>query len=363
MKEKAMILIFLMAGITIMAQPVRKPFSIESRVHTGMNLPFYKALDYLIRDDIYALDLSVRFPTIGDDYWEKVYRHPVTGIGYSLWTLGNNEVFGIANALYGFIGIPVTSSPEKWSFNFQISAGGAYLTKIFDAGENHLNRAIGSHTNIYIRLGADARIRILPRSEIVLETGMTHFSNGKTRSPNYGINAGTISLGYNHFLGDNNNITTSPDDLPFVKPYIQSVVYSAGSKVYDNLNGRKYFASSLSYNIERCFNPKRRAGIGADLFYDGSIKEAMADDSGQPEDSFSNLLRAGIHVSYSQRYKKASGGVQMGYYLYSKYRSFSMIYHRVSIQYILTGHVAASIGLKSHWGKADCIEYGIVYYW
>ncbi|MDQ1297138.1 MAG: hypothetical protein QG611_1117, partial [Bacteroidota bacterium] len=50
---------FLLTGLPGNAQLVTKPFIIEPKVHTGMILPFYEALDYLIRDDIYAFDLSL----------------------------------------------------------------------------------------------------------------------------------------------------------------------------------------------------------------------------------------------------------------------------------------------------------------
>ena len=40
---------------------------------------------------------------------------------------------------------------------------------------------------------------------MVLEAGATHFSNGKIRSPNYGINAGTFSLGVNYRFNDEVN--------------------------------------------------------------------------------------------------------------------------------------------------------------
>ena len=363
MKKGLLIFFLLLTGLTGRAQSMSRPFIIGSKLHSGIVLPFYKALGYLIQEDLYAFDLSVSFPTYGKDYWEKLYRYPRSGIGYSFWNLGNNEVFGNAHALYSYINIPFFRQTEKVSFNYQVSFGGAYLSKKFDIYENHLNRAIGSHTNVYIRLGIDVKIRLSTRYDLVIEAGTSHFSNGKTRSPNYGINTGSVSLGLN-YLFRNNSIAIQEPEIPILeKRYIQSVIYSAGSKVYDNLLGKRYFINSVSYNLERFINHKRKIGLGADFSYDGSIRESLASEEGIPEKDFTKLIRFGMHTSYAIRYKQLMMGIQIGYYLYSKYIVLTPVYNKISVQYLLTKNIAGSIAVKSHMGKADCLEYGVAYYW
>jgi hypothetical protein len=345
------------------AQLLKRPIIIEPKIHSGMNLPFYEALRYLIQDDIYAFDLSVSFPTYGKDYWEKLYRYPRQGVGFSCWSLGNNEVFGKAYTLYSYLNIPFFRRTEKFSLNYQVSVGGAYISKVFDVYENHLNRAIGSHTNIYLQLGIDGKIKLFPLCELVIEAGATHFSNGKTKSPNYGINAGSFSLGFNYLFNNKGASIQDPEIPEMGKPYVQSVIYSAGLKVYDNLFGEKYFISSVSYNLERIIYHKRKIGLGADLSYDGSISEELAGEDGTPEKDFTKLLRFGLHASYGIQYKKLIMGIQIGHYLYSKYTIITPVYNKISIQYMLTGNILASLAIKSHMVKADCMEWGIGYYW
>ena len=361
--NRLIIVILLLAGLTCEAQPVKIPVIIETKIHTGMMFPFYKALNYLAKDDIYAFDLSVGFPTFGKNYWEKLDNYPRTGIGYSYWTLGNNEVLGSANTIYSYINFPFLKWKEIFQFNYQISLGGAYLNKIFDVNQNHLDRAIGSHTNIYFRIGIDGKIKLTPHTELILEAGVTHFSNGKTVSPNYGINTGTFSVGLN-YLFNNSSITITKPEIPEIgKRYTQSVIYSAGSKVYDNLLGKKYFISSASYNLERQIDHKRKIGLGADLFYDGSLKEALAEKDGTPETDFVKLIRVGLHASYAVRYKQLIGGIQLGHYVYSKYTVLTPFYSKLSLQYLFTSNIFGSIALKSHMGKADCLEFGVGYCW
>lgn len=362
MKYIPLILILSVAGVEAHGQILKQPVSIDSKVHTGMIIPFYDALGYLVNDDVYAYDISAGFPTYGKNYWEKLYRYPRTGAGYSCWSLGNDEVFGKAHALYSFINIPFFKK-KRFSLNYQITFGGAYFPKRFDKYENHLNRAIGSHGNVYIRLGIDGRIKLLPNTDLLVEAGLSHFSNGKIRSPNYGLNAGSISIGIS-YLFNSSTAAIHDQEIPEIgKRYIQSVIYSAGAKVYDNLLDKKYFATAITYNLERVLNHKRRVGFGADLFYDSSIREALAGEDGKPENDFDKLIRFGLHGSYSVRYKQLIMGIQVGHYLYSKYTVLTTFYNRISVQYLFPKNIIGSIAIKTHLGKADCLEWGIGYYW
>lgn len=362
-KKGLLISILILTGLSGKTQFVKRPVIIETKIHSGMNLPFYKAVTYLIRENIYAFDLSASFPTFGKDYWEKLYRYPRSGIGYSYWSLGNKEVLGNAFALYSFINVPIIQLTEKFSFNYQISLGAAYLSKKFEKYENHLDRAIGSHANLFIRLGLDGKIKLSHRCKLVIEAGTTHFSNGKTRSPNLGINDGSFSVGLNYLIGNNGTAIKEPEISEIRKRFVQTVIYSAGSKTYDNLLGIRYLTSSVIYNAERIINCKSKAGLGAALFYDGSISEALAGDNGNPDYDFKHLIRIGLHVSYTIRYKRIMSGIQIGNYLYSKYKVFTSVYNRVSVQYLLTKNIVASVAVKSHMGKADCMEWGIGYSW
>lgn len=363
MRGNIIFILFLMAELAAAGQRASKPFIIESKFHAGLNLPFYKALDYLIEEDLYAFDIACSFPATGKDQWEKLYKYPRPGFGYTFWTLGNSKVLGNAHALYGFISIPVIRKTETIRFNIQTSAGVALIPMKFDVLQNHLNRAIGSSGNIYIRLGFDARKRLTPRTELIVEAGTTHFSNGKTRSPNYGINTGSVSVGMNYLFNQKHFHIDDPEIMPFSKELIQSISFSAGSKTYDNLLNNRYISSSLSYNIERYVKHTGKAGLGADIFYDGSIAEALSSEAGVPEEDKTKLFRIGLHGSYTLRYKQFLGGFQLGHYIYSKYRVLTNIYNKISLQYMLTRNITASASIRSHWGKADALEYGIGYTW
>ncbi len=361
--------IFILLILTGIPGSAQKNFSrirnviIEPRFQYGVTLPLYDAVSYLIEENVHAIECNIAFPTYGTDYWEKIYRYPRTGVGYSFNTLGNNRVLGYAHALYGYMDVPLNRIPRKFSVNYQIAFGLAYITRHFDPHDNHLNRAISSHGNVYIRFGLNGKYRLNARSELVLEAGGTHFSNGKFRSPNYGINTATFSIGANYLLGDAGRSYENPEIPDFNKKFRHTLIIAGGSKVFDNLLGNKYFISSLSYTAERNTSLKRRFGLGADLFYDKSISEALANEEGIPDNTFFHLLRLGMHISHTVQYKKVSFSMQLGHYLYSKYTDLTLIYSRIAIQYMLSDHLMGNVSVKSHLAKADFVEWGIGYFW
>ncbi len=362
MKGKILIISLIFNALASSAQFYEKPFIIRTGMGSGFNIPVYKALGYLIEDDVFAVDLSLSFQSAGNSYWEKIYNFPRTGIGFSSWTLGNNEILGNAYSLYSFINVPLRRNQGKFSVNVQLAAGSAYLPLKFDINTNPLNRAIGSNYNIFMRLAAEGRLRILPLSEISVVAGLAHFSNGKTRSPNYGINIAAITFGVNCFFNQEKLVISDPEIPPVNRNKYHSVFISAGPKVYDNLYGYPYLSVTVSYNLERFVNNFSKAGIGADLFYDSSIGEALRKE-GINEDDFIKLIRAGIHGSYALRYKRTMAGLQIGYYLYSKKIVLTSIYNKIYLQYMLSDNITGSVSIRSHWGKADCMEYGIGYTW
>jgi hypothetical protein len=358
-----LIVILALIPVSSKSQFCRKPFILEPRVHAGMALPLYEALSYLIEEDIYSFDIAVVSPSYGKDFWEKLYNYPRTGTGFSMWSLGNNEVFGKAYVLYKFISLPVLRSGDRFSLNYQVSFGGAWITKKFDIESNPINRAIGSNANIYLRLGLDGRIRLSPACELLIEAGAAHFSNGKTRSPNYGINLVSSSIGINYLFNQSLIAGKDPEIPVLLKKNFQSIFFSAGSKVSDDLIGEKFLATSFSYNFEHLLSHRRRIGAGADLFYDGSIRQALASDEGIRENDFSKLVRLGIHGSYAMRYRNMMMGLQLGHYLYSRHKVLTNLYSRISLQYLITENLFWGASIKAHMGKADCLELGLGYCW
>ena len=168
---------------------------IDSKFHYGFIVPHHESIAYLLEKHVKGLELNISWQTYGNHIWEQLYRYPRTGIGYFFCDYGNPKMLGKVHALFSYLNIPIIKNHNNHHLlNYQISFGMSYLTKRFDLYENHLNTAIGSNLNIYFRLGFDTKIPVSEKFELLGEIGFTHCSNGKIKSPNYGLNVLSGSL-------------------------------------------------------------------------------------------------------------------------------------------------------------------------
>ena len=342
-------------------EDIFKNIYISPKAHYGFIIPHHESIAYLLKAHVPGFELEVSRPTFGKHQYEQLFRYPRTGIGYFFCDYGNPEVLGQAHALYSFINIPVIkTSNDLYLLNYEIAFGLSYLTKRFDVNNNYLNTAIGAHINVYFRLGFDTRIPVSENVELTGEVGFSHCSNGKWRSPNYGLNVLSGSLGVNYLI---NHIEKERIKLALPENYKKNyyiIIYSAGAKVFDNLYNKYYFISSLSADYERQINLKRRIGFGTDIFYDKSISEALAVD-GELNKDIANLFRIGLHASHTLVYNRLLMTINAGRYLYSKYTDLSLFYSRLALRYKVNKSILLNISLKAHNAKADFIEWGVGY--
>lgn len=361
MKKTALCILINIITFTWMAGQNAHSVSAGFDFNSGLNIPFYNSLDYITKDGVYAFDMHVEFKHDGTHHQDMAYNNPLTGLGYSYWSTGNDDILGNAHVLYSSFTYPFKSN-DRSAFSVSISAGAAYLTKNFDPGENHLNRAIGSPMNIYMNLSANYNLLVTGRYNFRLHAGIMHLSNGKTRSPNYGINAAIIGAGLNYQIAIGKTVGTPLFSPSIPGNFIHSISMTGGSKVYDDLTGQRFLSATFSYNIERHINQVSKAGLGTDLFYDGSIESGLTSE-GQADVPLKDLFRSGLHASYSLLYKRSVAGIQGGYYIYSKFTVLTNFYMKLFYSYSLSEKISAGVSLRSHYGKADALEFGITYTW
>ncbi len=334
---------------------------IGSQWHYGFITPHHKAIQYVVNKPISGFEITLSKPTYGKNIWEKLYRYPRWGAGYFRVSLGNNEILGYGNALFGFLNIPFYKT-QRFSVNYQISLGLGYLNKVFDTGSDPMNIVISSHVNAFARFSTDVKYRIYKNIELQGSLNMQHFSNGKLKSPNLGINSVTSSLGVSYlFNNTDKTINTAPPE-PVLKHNYYYLVYSVGTKTYDDFHEKHYFTSSLSFHYDRVMNKKYTLGLGSDLFYNGAIKAAFIDKK-EKEATTPDLFRMGFHAGGSVVYNRLSMILEVGYYVYAKYVYITRVYNRVGLRYRLNDHLVLNCTLKSHIAIADFIEWGVGYRW
>ncbi|MCK5823056.1 MAG: acyloxyacyl hydrolase [Bacteroidales bacterium] len=337
--------------------------NLEFNYNNGFLYAHHSSIAYLTQSYINGYDIKIGKSTNGEHLWEQLYRYPEIGVGFYNSNLGNSEAFGNVNAIYSYINIPILKN-QKISFNYNFAIGIAYSPLCFNVIANYNNIAIGSKVNAYLNFDLDFKLKIINRLYLINGLGFTHFSNGAIKKPNLGLNLLTYKVGFKYFFKENKKeITHNKLTKPEHKNEY-SIIFSGGVKQISPPGGKIYPISSASFNAYKYLNLKQKCGIGIDLFYDSSIDLLLKMNNNGTISDIENkrmdLYSTGIHLSHDFVFNKVFFTTQLGYYLYSEIdRDF---YSRLGFKYKFSKFLLANVTLKTHWGRADFIEFGLGYF-
>ena len=354
------VICFSVKGNAQLLNSLSKGLHIETNYGYGFVMPHHGSIEYFLEDHIRTFDFKITKATYGNKYWNKLYRYPYYGVGFYRSNLGNDDIFGYVNALYAYVKVPFIGSSNKMNLSYQMSMGASYLTKYFNIEDNYQNLATGSHLNIYIDLSLQSSIPLSKRLALTNSIRVTHFSNGKIKSPNKGLNLLTGSVGLIYNIN-----SVNPEKILKELPAIEnkneySVIYAAGIKTLSRYENDNYYASSLIFDYNRNYSLKGRWCAGADLFFDGTNIE-YSDNTEKSKLLNSDLYQIGIHAGHDLVFGNFAVTVNIGGYIYAPVEVLAPVYSRIGVRYRINNKIITNLTLKTHWAKASFIEWGIGY--
>ena len=292
----------------------------------------------------------------GLNQYDFLYNYPNRGIALRYSSFGNNSVLGNYAALYPYITTPLTLN-KKNNLEWDIGFGLAYAT--ITNKTNELNRALGSHLNVFIQSNAVLNHRLNRNSCVFLRLGVAHLSNGKLASPNLGLNMLQSQLGYQY-----NFINEKPEfyEHKKLKPNAglhYALTFAGAVKTPGDYTNNYYFASSIVLDADKWITNLNKIGLGINLFYDASIEKTLMHKKIPFHHYY--LIDYGIHISHKMVYKKISWPVQIGYCFNASPDKTSPIFLRTGVHCSLSLNFGISAMIKSHFNVADYIEWGIGY--
>ncbi|MBT3208260.1 MAG: hypothetical protein HN704_12495 [Bacteroidetes bacterium] len=333
--------------------------NIEYKFNYGTIAPHRSSIRYLQRGHIPSFEIILSQQKNGEKLWEQLFRYPTVGLGYYFSYLNYPEVLGNAHALFTFINVPLLKF-TRYSINYNLAFGVSYITKPFDIDKNYYNVAIGSNANVYLNFAIDQKIRLSKKLELLLGIGLTHYSNGSIKKPNLGLNILSAQTGIKYFFSKEEKPKIITQKPKIQNPYNFQIVYSAGYKRIYPPGENIFLTSSLTFDAERAIFIKYGLGLGFDIFYNSSLYEKLKKENVENLSKLYNF-RGGIHLRYKINFGKLSYYMQIGYYLYTKWQADRNIYNKFGLNYYFSKHYIANLGVKTHLGKADFIEWGFGY--
>lgn len=362
MKKFTFLLLF--AFSTAFSQENKETTAVEVDFLRGNVLPHTPDLYSLVNGHPEGVMISFLTKTHGSEEWHQAYDYPDYGY-YFLYQDFKSELLGhnfSAGALYNFYFL-------NRKVQLKLSQGIAYTSNPYDKVDNNKNKAFGTPIMANTNIGLSyINEHLFSNFGITAGLLFTHYSNGRVKAPNSGINTYLLNLGINYNFSEKveNKRDTLQEKIAYNKePIYYNAVFRTGINESPIIrSGQKPFYH-LGFYAEKRLNRKSGLQLGADLFITTTFKEFIRFNSiAYPEkniDPNTDYKRVGIFVGHELFVNRISLEAQVGFYVYQPYKHDIPIYDRVGMKYYVTKKLAVGFTIKTHIFLAEALEFGIGY--
>ena len=327
----------------------------------GNILPHENELNKYSSKKLTSIELKYYIFTKNKAYWEKKYNYPFFGFGYNYDNLNKIHFLGNAHSLFSFVSFPVLNS-KYFDFRYDLSLGLGYLTKKYDEKNNIENKYIGSYLNVYLDTGFTLDLKATQYLHFITGAKVRHYSNGRFKLPNKGINLFYMNWGLRvFFTGKSKEAKINTHTKKYAYKVDENIVsFGFGSSNDDIKDVNNYYKFSIIYNRNRIFADKYIIGMGVDYIYDPTAIRKINYKSGY---KFLYKSLIGITAITGLKFGNTSLITNIGYYALKKGGTESPLYSRLGFNYTINKNIIAKIQLKAYFFRAEYIEFGIGYRW
>jgi hypothetical protein len=182
----------------LFAQEFENSYAINLNYFRGNVMAHSPDLHQLISGHPDGLLVSFSQKTNGDKEWHSLYNFPEYG-AYFLFQDYKNKLLGYNYALGAFYNFYFSNR----NLSFKMAQGIGITSNPYDKETNSKNKALGSKVMGNINLGLNYK-----KENVIDNFGFqagflfTHFSNGRIKSPNSGINTYCLNVGVNYVFDE-----------------------------------------------------------------------------------------------------------------------------------------------------------------
>ncbi len=353
----------------------------ELKYHFGAHLPTgVSSLKELEENPFSAMEFRLGVKGYGRKKWHQFFNYPTYGLGYYQAVFHpKSNVLGNPSAVFLYFNAPFKKG-KKVEFGYDLGIGISYNFIGYDPESNPDQTAIGSDANVYFAASLEARYKLSKRLEGTTGLDFTHFSNGRTRTPNKGVNLVALNTAVKYTFKPRDRRTRKriQKDLPGQPEFIRHVLpeHKKQWEYYVFLNGgvntssinfedrsTYYACGSMGLDVMRHYSRVGKYGLGLDFFYDASLVENYAEDYGGDESKVPTrkLFYSGIHIGHELMVQRFTVVTHLGF-AFREIKDKGSVYARVGLRYDVSKRFWGRVALKVPNGfVADFIEWGIGY--
>lgn len=364
MKKYLSIICLLSFAIFYGQEGQKQPTELELDYFYGSILEHNPDISHLITDHPSGFVFSYNRKTFGSREAERRYNYPDWGFTFAYQDF-KNEPLGSNYGLYAHMNFYFLNR----NLVFKVAQGVAYADNPYDPETNFLNNAFGSEflsttylklnyvkENLWEGLGVHAGISLL------------HYSNANFKAPNTSVNTFAFNVGA-RYVFDHENFpsyieTTDPPSNTYAERFKFNLAFRFGYNESDVVGSGQFPFYTVSGWVDKRINYKSTLQFGVDYMDSKFLEEfiryraAAFPDEGLSGDE--DYRRVGVFVGHELRFHRTAFLAQLGYYVYWPYEYENRVYNRLGIKrYFYEDKIFATISLKSHWAKAEGVEFGV----
>ena len=359
--KKHLFIICLICFTNVFSQEKASGNYFDTQIFRGNIYKHTNDIGHLITGHPDGFMLSYNWKTYGKKEWEQVYDYPDYGVSYHYLDF-KNQYLGVNHA----IGIHYNFYFFNRNLMFRISQGIGMTTNPYDKETNNKNNAFGTKImdNNYFLLQYKKE-NIIDRIGLQVGFMLTHFSNGRFKAPNSGINTIALNLGLNYNLDEKQEFIK--DSLAPKQSYKERIKYNIAFRTGISEGPVPHLGQRQFYHIglyaDKRIGRKSALQLGTDVFFSRYLRDyiqfssvAFPKDHKSYTDPDVDYKRIGLFVGHELFINKLSIEAQVGYYVYKPFDYEIDIYQRLGAKYYIYKNIFTGVGLKTHGGRAEAIE-------
>lgn len=376
--------LLLLSGLSVTVSAISQSHTKKQRFrlyslkfHTGRHFYTGTELKDKLKNGYGALEVRTGWQSKGDAAWQREHQYPSYGMGWYTGYVGDEDIFGQPHALFGYISFPAYRR-GRITLAVEPALGLTYNLKPYNPEHNVINDAIGSKFAVYFAMHIGGKYHLNRKINLLYGMDLTHFSNGRTVTPNLGLNMMGFSTGvrYNY-----NSMQRKVDNSLYATNLLQSrpllakgesprkvkesslSLYQAVGTVQnkkDAATNHRYLTSSTVLEFQHRFNTKHGMFAGFDAFVDPSARDTSEFKANKEALA---IFFPSVHVGYDFMFWKMAIRFQVGIPVTKIGRELKGYYFiRPAVRYDVNKRLFAQIGLKTFNGAtADWMEWGLGY--
>ena len=361
--------IFVLLGSIALGAQSFKGLSIESGFQYGRILKHSPKLTFDIHENSVGGRLNFKFKTYGKKAWHQLQGYPEFGLAFTYYRLGHSDSLGHAFGFHPHISVPVFNK-NRWSIQFHIGTGIAYLTQTYNPINNANHNAIGSKVNALFGLEWTLYYQLRKKWMLGLGINFTHYSNGAGAQPNFGLNIPSLALMSKYTPNPIQEENFQRHDITKVvtRKWGFGLFYGLAFREATTHGGPKYAIHTGSMALLYALNRINRLALGIDYEFSFSAYRfgKHVEEFNSEKEARWRSSRVMIYAANEFIFGQWSIVVQAGAYTSSQfYLTTFPIYTKLGLRYYIPiykrSKVHVGFYLKAHMAIAEYIGFGLGY--